>query len=41
MAKSKLILDDEGIEIVGNALLLGYAIKRMERQKWPADDEAK
>lgn len=39
MAKAKLILDDEGFEILGNALLLGYAVKTMERQKWPAGDE--
>jgi hypothetical protein len=32
MAKAKLQLDDEGFEILGNALLLGYALKKMGRQ---------
>jgi hypothetical protein len=39
MTMAKLILDDEGFEILGNTLLLGYAIKRMERQKWPSGDD--
>jgi hypothetical protein len=38
MTTAKLILDDEGFEILGNTLLLGYAIKWMERQKWPSGD---
>jgi hypothetical protein len=39
MTMAKLILDDEGFEILGNTLLLGYAIKKMERQKWPSSDD--
>lgn len=39
MTKAKLVLDDEGFETLGNALLLGYSIRMMQRRNGPLRDE--